>query len=65
MNFSIKEIGVYFIAGLKKMILGQKTAFLSPKGATLGKRGYEMVCPAAKRLPIRGTVKNYLVDFVR
>ena len=44
-------VTIFFEAGHKKMISGQKTAFLGPERATLGNRGHETVRRAAKRPP--------------
>ena len=42
-------VTIFFEAGHKKMISGQKTAFWGPERATLGNRGHETVRRAAKR----------------
>ena len=44
-------VTIFFEAVHKKVISGQKTAFLGPKRATLGNRGHEMGRRAAKRPP--------------
>ena len=44
-------VTIFFEAGHKKMISGQKTAFWGPERATLGNRGHETVRRAAKRPP--------------
>ena len=44
-------ITIYFEADHKKMVMGQKTAFLDPKRATLGNQGHETGRQAAKRPP--------------
>ena len=49
-------VTIFFEAGHKKMISGQKTAFLGPERATLGNRGHETVRRAAKR-PFTGKPK--------
>ena len=46
-------ITIYFEADHKKMVSGQKTAFLDPKRATLGNRGHETARRVAKRPPTR------------
>ena len=46
-------ITIYFEADHKKMVMGQKTAFLDPKRATLGNRGHETARQAAKQPPTR------------
>ena len=43
----------FFEASHKKLISGQKTAFLDPKRATLGNRGHKTACQAAKQTPTR------------
>merc|ERR1719209_1238451 len=44
-------VTIYFEVDHKKLVLGQKTAFLDPKRATLGNRGHETASQAAKRPP--------------
>ena len=43
-------VTIYFEADLKKMVSGQKTAFLDPKRATLGNWGHK-TAGVAKRPP--------------